>query len=133
MSYLQKIFVDNIAKQLNIQQLKQSDIAKRTGIEQSRFSRIANGKVEPGIFTIEKIADGLGISASELLLDGSNPDPLLNERLLKIESLNTYDQKLIDALIESLYEKSQLEKLQNVKMKKRLEELGAIRDSTSLI
>lgn len=130
MSYLHKIFLQNIDKQIKAQNLKQGDIAKKAGIGQSRFSRIANGKVEPGIQTIEKIASSLGISASELLMDTSNPDPLLNERLLKIESLNTYDQKLIDALIESFYEKSQMEKLQNVKMKKRLEELGAIRDST---
>ena len=41
--------------------------------------------------------------------------------------MNEYDQKLIDALIESLFEKSQLEKLQNVKMKERLEELNIAR------
>lgn len=123
MSFLQKIFIENIDKQLKIQKLKQGDIAQKTGIEQSRFSRIANGKVEPGIFTIEKIADGLGVSASELLMDYSNPEPQLNERLLKINSLSPYDQKLVDALIESLFEKAQLQKMQDVKMKKRLEEL----------
>ena len=127
MSVLQKILIQNIDKQLKVQNLKQGDIAQKTGIDQSRLSRLVNGKVEPGLYTIEKIANGFEISAAELLMDSSNPDPLLNERMLKINSFSIYDQKLIDALIESLYEKAQLQNAQNIKMEKRLEDLKNVR------
>ncbi len=127
MSDILGVFIKNIKYYRRIKGVSQKQMSEATGIEQGRLSLIENGKVEPGIYTIEKIANGLGITTSELLRDTSNPNTSLDEKLAQIESLSLYDQRLIDALLESLLEKTVLVNMQDLKMKKRLEELENIR------
>lgn len=127
MSYLEKVFIDNIKHYRSIKNISQGELAEKTGIGQGRLSRIENGKVEPGLFTIEKIAEGLGISASELFIDTSSRNASLQERISLIETLSEFDQKLVDALLESLLEKTRLASLSDAKMRVRLEELENLR------
>lgn len=129
MSDIEKIFIENIKHYRTIKSISQGELAERTGIGQGRLSRIENGKVEPGLLTIEKIAEGLGISASELLIDSSSENISFQERILLIKTLSEYDQTLVDALLESFLEKTRLASLNNVKMKSRLEELEKLRSS----
>ena len=49
-----------ILKARNEQNLKQSELAERTGIRQSNISRIEKGQALPSISTLCKIARGLG-------------------------------------------------------------------------
>lgn len=123
MSDLQKILITNLNSYLLEHTMTKGEMAKKVDIEQSRFSRIINGKVEPGIYTIEKISKGLSISVAELLTDMQEPATTLLEKVLRLQSLNKSDQKLVNDLLDSLSEKAQLQNLQAVKIQKRLEEL----------
>lgn len=58
-------------------------------------------KQNQGLFTIEKIARGLEVSVSELLVDLSVRHAILQERVSLIERMNEYDQRLVDAILES--------------------------------
>ncbi|MEP0264219.1 helix-turn-helix transcriptional regulator [Dokdonia sp.] len=127
MSDLQKILINNLNNYLLEHNMSKGEMAKKIDIEQSRFSRIINGKVEPGISTIEQISKKLEISAAELLTDMQNPTTSLLEKILRIESLNSSDQKLVNDLLDSLSEKTQLQNMQDLKIKTRLEELDKAR------
>jgi transcriptional regulator with XRE-family HTH domain len=47
--------------------LSQKELADRIGVSFPRISEIENGKGEPRITTIEKVARGLGVSVLDLL------------------------------------------------------------------
>jgi len=128
MTEFHQIFCDNLKRIRTNKSISQSELSERTGIRQTTYSRIENGKVEPGIGTVEKIATGLGINATELFIDETSPETSIKDKLTLIQTLTEYDQKLLEALIDSFIEKRQLEDKMQVKMKKRLEELNNIRN-----
>lgn len=49
--------------------LKQKELAEIIGVSESRISQYENGSQRPRVDTIQKIADGLGITPTELLGD----------------------------------------------------------------
>lgn len=52
---------------LRVQQgLSQEDLAKRAGIARSHLAMIENGKKSASVETLWKVAEGLGISLSEM-------------------------------------------------------------------
>jgi len=57
--------------------LKQGELAQRAGIAQNTLSQIELGKTTPSVPTLEKIARGLNLDLSELLLE----EPVLAEKL----------------------------------------------------
>lgn len=128
MAELQEIFCNNIKHFRALKGLSQLDLAESAGIRQTTLSRIENGKVEPGLGSVEKIAKGLDISLSELFSDPNSDNVSLKEKLERIESLGEYDQKIIEAILESYLEKNRLAGLLEMKMKKRLEELEKVRN-----
>lgn len=127
MKRAQLIFCDNIRRQRVLQKLSQAELAHRVGMNQTQFSRIENGKVEPGISTIEKIAGGLHVSVPSLFFDYDKTHTSLMDRISSVEFLSKADQDLIGALIVTFLEKNRLETLQDVKMKNRLVELKKLR------
>lgn len=129
MSNLQKILGENVKHYRSIKGISQGELATTTEIGQARMSRIENGQIDVGVHTIEKIAEGLDISVAELMIDIKNQESSINEKLLQISSLNEYDQKLIEAIIETFLEKNRLSNMQDLKMKRRLEELEKLRGS----
>jgi len=127
MSQLHRILVDNVKRIRKEKRISQRELEERTGIVQASLSRLENGKLDPSVSAVEKLASGLEVSPMELL---TNPDAelvTLDDKLKKIELLSEYDQKLVDALLESLLEKARLVQVQDLKMKVRLEELERVR------
>jgi len=47
--------------------LSQGDLSKTLGVDRAYISNIENGRMNPTLSTLEKIAGALGISSSELL------------------------------------------------------------------
>ncbi len=45
----------------------QAELSERTGIAEATLSRIENGMQRPRISTVRKIAEGLGVTADELV------------------------------------------------------------------
>lgn len=64
--------IDKLAKEKNISKYR---IAKCAGIAQTTLSEIATGKnTNPTIETIEKIASGIGVTVSELMMEAEKLD-----------------------------------------------------------
>lgn len=66
--------------------LSQKEVALNVGIDQAQYSRIESSKVEPTISSIEKIAEALNISVSDLFSEDKSID------------INSYDKSIIDRL-----------------------------------
>jgi len=87
--------------------LTDSEIARRLGLSQGRYSNYVNEVVEPDLGTLVRILKVLGMSADEALGIASSPDPdestILRERIaLAIEAadpdLLRLAAKLFDAV-----------------------------------
>ena len=58
-----ELLIKDIAKEKGI---TLNEIAEKVGITQPSISRIVNGRMNPTLDTLEKIADSLGVCISEL-------------------------------------------------------------------
>src|SRR3990167_10737041 len=58
---------ENLRKLRLKKNLSQGDLAKALGVDRAYISNIENGRMNPTLSTLEKIAGALGISSSELL------------------------------------------------------------------
>ena len=129
MTTLQNILGQNIKHYRQVNGINQKEFVETSGIAQARLSRIENGQLDVGLQTVEKLAQGLGVSPSALLFDRSDMSNGVNELILQIKQLSPIDQKLVEALLESLLDKARLAELHNSQVKDRLEELRRLRNS----
>ncbi|MEJ7508532.1 transcriptional regulator with XRE-family HTH domain [Staphylococcus simulans] len=60
--------IKQIRKRMNI---TQSELATKMGISQSYLSDIENGRKNPSIKTVKKLADSLGLSVTDLFNDNT--------------------------------------------------------------
>lgn len=127
MASLLDVFAQNLKYFRTQTKISQGELSDKADVDQARLSRIENGQIDIGISTLEKLANGLGVTPEALLSDPDNPDTALKARLSKYSLLTEKDQTLVQNLVDSLLEKAELEKSMNVKVKKRLEEIGKVR------
>ena len=57
----------NLKKIRTEKKMSQGDIARTLGVDRGYISNIENGKKNPTLATIDKLAKALGVSADELL------------------------------------------------------------------
>lgn len=128
MSAIQQLFCENLKAIRKEKKLFQKDIERRSGILASTYSRIENMEVVPGLATIERIAEALEVSVAELFQSREIGDKTLMQKFEMVAGLSEYNRNVVEILLDSLIEKDKLEKSQEVKMKKRLEELEKFRE-----
>lgn len=58
---------ENLKKLRLEKKLSQGDLAKKLEVDRAYISNIENGRMNPTLSTLEKIAKALGISSSDLL------------------------------------------------------------------
>ncbi len=64
---LSKKLGENLRKWREKKDMSQVDLATALGVDRAYISNIENGRMNPTLSTLEKIAGALGISSSELL------------------------------------------------------------------
>jgi len=94
--------------------LAQKEVISAIGMDPAQYSRIENGKTEPYIGTVERIAKALGVSIGELLNEQATPtvvhtvDMTLMERVRLIGSLPQKEQETIFAILDAFVGKKRL-------------------------
>jgi transcriptional regulator with XRE-family HTH domain len=94
--------------------LSQKEVALNINMDASQYSKIENGKNDPSSSTLDKIAQALGVSLSELFAsddifrDVNSADKTLVEKIRLIEALEPTDRVSIFSLIDSLFAKKKL-------------------------
>ncbi len=100
--------------------LSQKQVALSVGIDRGQYSRIENGKVEPTLGTLRKIAEALEVSLADFFadtqpLDINSFDKSLVERLRLIDLLVPEQQQMVFSFIDALVANKKLkETLANV-------------------
>ncbi len=128
MTPTQQLMIDNLKFYRKEKRLTQAEVAKRSEMLASTYSRLETGQVSPQLQTLERVCDAIGIAVVDLFLSREVSDKSVVQKLEMIEGLSDYNKSVVEILLDSVIEKDKLEKSQEVKMKKRLEELDRVRN-----
>ena len=95
---------DKIKQLRKIKNLSQKQVAMELGMDQPQYSRIENGRVEPTITSLKKIAKVFDISLSELVKEDGDLNEEINMPLLEkvklIEQLDENEKNSILTIID---------------------------------
>ncbi|MDC9723405.1 MAG: helix-turn-helix transcriptional regulator [Urechidicola sp.] len=127
MSDIQELFSNNLKAIRKEKGLSQQSIADLSGMIASTYNRIENMKVSPSIDTVEKIANAMDVTVSDLFQSRELSDKSLVQKLEMINELSDYNRNVLEIMMDTVLEKDKLEKTQEIKMKKRLIELENVR------
>ncbi|EAY25439.1 helix-turn-helix domain-containing protein [Microscilla marina] len=86
--------------------LSQKEVALSVGIDRGQYSRFENGKAEPSLATIKKIAQALNVKLSDLFaendeLDIDSYDKTLVEKIQLIEELDEAQKQSLYTMIDT--------------------------------
>lgn len=120
MSQIVNIVSNNIKRLRSLKNFSQKEVCLSIDIPQGQYSRIENGKVEPTISSLEKLAKVFEVSVAEFFKTDDLKDvvnlPLL-EKIKLIDQLNEDEQdaliKMIDIAISNKNLKDNLSNLLN--------------------
>jgi transcriptional regulator with XRE-family HTH domain len=62
-------FAANLKRERTARGLTQERLAEEAGVNMTHFARIERGEKDPGVRTIAKLAQGLGVTAADLMRD----------------------------------------------------------------
>ena len=94
--------------------MSQKELISMINMGAPQFSRIENGKTDPSVNTLERIAKALGVSLSQLFeddtinLDDSSYDKTTMEKVMLIESLESDDKQMIYKMLDTFLSKQKL-------------------------
>jgi len=94
--------------------LSQKEVTMTAKIDKSQYSRIENGKTDPSVSTVDKIAKALGVSLSELFAntnemeDIHSVDKSIMEKVSLIENLNEEEKTSLYFILDAFLGKRKL-------------------------
>ena len=106
--------IENIKRVREAKGLSQKEVISAIGMGPAQYSRIENGKTDPSVGTLVKIAKALGVSMAELFLekdvlgDFSSVDTTLMERVSLINGLTKEEQQTIFSILDAFVAKRKL-------------------------
>lgn len=102
MTKVLKLVTANIQRLRELKGFSQKEVAAAMGVPQSQYSRMENGKSEPSISTLEKLAIALDVSITEFFKAGMDADvnlPML-EKIRLLDGLEKEERKAIETVID---------------------------------
>lgn len=94
--------------------LSQKAVALSLGMDPGQYSRIENGKSDPHLSTVDKIAKALGVNlvalfeSEDFFKDVHTADKTLMEKISFLEKLEDTEQQAFFTLLDSLIAKKKL-------------------------
>ena len=105
---------DNIKRIRTAKDLSQKEVVTTAKLDTAQYSRIENGKTDPSVGTLERIAKALGVSLAELfastdeLKEINSHDKTLMEKVSLIEALTDEERKTIYTMLDAFIGKKKL-------------------------
>ena len=103
---------ENIKRIRKEKGLQQKQVALELGVDQSNYNKIENGKREPSVTILQKLADLFGVTMDYMINpSGKLPkevvieDKTANEQLRLIAQLNEEDRQVIFKMIDAMLTK----------------------------
>lgn len=95
---------DNIKRFRTLKKLSQKQVALEVDMNQSQYSRIESGKVEPTLTTLSKIATVFEVSVADLVKENQedldNINLSLMEKIKQVEELDENERQSILTIID---------------------------------
>ena len=89
--------------------LQQKEVAVEVGIDQSNYSKIENGRREPSVTVLKKLADLFGVSVDYIIEPNEDlpkeviiEDKTINEKLRLISQLDEEDKNMVFRMIDKM-------------------------------
>lgn len=89
--------------------LQQKEVAVEVGIDQSNYSKIENGRREPSVTVLKKLADLFEVTVDYIIEPNTNlpkeviiEDKTLNEKLRLIDQLDEEDKNMVFRMIDKM-------------------------------
>jgi transcriptional regulator with XRE-family HTH domain len=118
MDTIVQLIATNIKRLRELKKLSQKEVCAASNVPQGQYSRIENGKVEPSVSTLEKLAKVFEVSISEFFKSNDINEeinlPLL-EKIKLIDSLGEEEKQALFKMIDLA--------LANKRMKDNLQDL----------
>ncbi|WP_223607426.1 helix-turn-helix domain-containing protein [Chryseobacterium sp. OSA05B] len=105
---------ENIKRIRTAKNLSQKEVTINAGLDTAQYSRIENGKTDPSVNTLERIAKALGITLAELfastdeLKEINSLDKSLMEKVALMESLSDEEKQTIYTMLDAFIGKRKL-------------------------
>jgi len=104
---------ENIKRIREAKRLSQKEVISAIGMGPAQYSRIENGKTDPSVSTVAKIAKALGVSMADLfeedgLLEVNSYDKGLMERVAMIDQLPEDERKTLFTVLDAFIGKKKL-------------------------
>jgi transcriptional regulator with XRE-family HTH domain len=105
---------ENIKKIRMAKGLSQKEVTIDAGLDTAQYSRIENGKTDPSVTTLERIAKAMNISlaelfaASEELKETNSFDQTIKEKVILVETLADDERKTIYTMLDAFVGKKKL-------------------------
>jgi transcriptional regulator with XRE-family HTH domain len=105
---------ENIKKIRISKGLSQKEVTLNAGLDPAQYSRIENGKTDPSVTTLERIAKAMGVSlanifaTTEELKEINSLDKTLMEKVTLIESLPDTEKQTIYTMLDAFIGKRKL-------------------------
>jgi len=89
--------------------LQQKQVALEVGVDQSNYNKIENGKREPSVYILKKLADLFGVTVDYIIEPNSDlpkeviiEDKATNEQLRLISQLDEDDRAMVFRMIDKM-------------------------------
>jgi transcriptional regulator with XRE-family HTH domain len=102
MTHLVHLIAKNIKHLRDIKHLSQKEICAESGVPQGQYSRIENGKVEPSVGTLDKLAKVFEVDIAEFFKTNEVDTELNLPLLQKIKMIDTLAQDEQQALFKMI-------------------------------
>lgn len=105
---------ENIKRIRTAKNLSQKEVTINAKLDTAQYSRIENGKTDPSVSTLERIAKALGVSLSDLfaatdeLKEINSLDKSLMEKVALMESLSDEEKQTIYTMLDAFIGKRKL-------------------------
>jgi len=105
---------ENIKRIRTAKNLSQKEVTINAKLDTAQYSRIENGKTDPSVNTLERIAKALGVSLSDLfaatdeLKEINSLDKTIMEKVALMETLNDDEKHTIYTMLDAFIGKRKL-------------------------
>ena len=105
---------ENIKRIRLAKSLSQKEVTINASLDTAQYSRIENGKTDPSVNTLERIAKAMGITLAELfastdeLKEINSLDKSLMEKVALMESLSDEEKQTIYTMLDAFIGKRKL-------------------------
>ena len=131
-SATQKLLAQNLKRIRQEKGFSQLYIAEHSGVIASTYSRIETCQVRPNLSTLEKLAEAMQVPMADFFKEEKEVERSVLEKFELLKQMSDYNQNVVEILMDALIQKDQLEQAQEVKVKKRLDMLQAMRGASDL-